>query len=62
MEKLCDISGLSEMKWTKVTIPIDSAAGDIPFQVIRNYIFNVFVRFTLLFLLNLVFRIKLLSQ
>uniref|UniRef100_A0A8C3C7D9 MAM and LDL receptor class A domain containing 1 n=1 Tax=Cairina moschata TaxID=8855 RepID=A0A8C3C7D9_CAIMO len=24
LEKLCDISGLSEMKWTKVTIPIDS--------------------------------------
>lgn len=49
LEKLCDISGLPEMQWTKVTMPIESAAGDLPFQVIRNYIFFVFITFTLPF-------------
>lgn len=34
LEKLCDISGLPEMQWTKVTMPIESAAGDLPFQII----------------------------
>ncbi|XP_051465140.1 MAM and LDL-receptor class A domain-containing protein 1 [Apus apus] len=34
LEKLCDISGFPEMQWTKVNIPVESAAEDIPFQII----------------------------
>lgn len=42
LEKLRDISGLPEMQWTKVNIPVESAAEDVPFQVIRNYIYVTF--------------------
>lgn len=42
LEKLCDLSGFPEMHWTKVNIPIESAAEDIPFQVISNYIYITF--------------------
>ncbi|OPJ81745.1 MAM and LDL-receptor class A domain-containing protein 1 [Patagioenas fasciata monilis] len=34
LEKLHDISGLPEMQWTKVNIPVESAAEDLPFQII----------------------------
>lgn len=41
LEKLRDISGLPEMQWTKVNIPVEGAAENLPFQVIRNYIYIV---------------------
>ncbi|XP_015708985.1 MAM and LDL-receptor class A domain-containing protein 1 isoform X1 [Coturnix japonica] len=34
LEKMCSISGLPEMEWTKASIPVESAAGDLPFQII----------------------------
>ncbi|XP_010166278.1 MAM and LDL-receptor class A domain-containing protein 1, partial [Antrostomus carolinensis] len=34
LEKLHDISGLPKMQWTKVNIPVESAAEDLPFQII----------------------------
>ncbi|XP_054245935.1 LOW QUALITY PROTEIN: MAM and LDL-receptor class A domain-containing protein 1 [Indicator indicator] len=34
LEKLSDISGLPEMQWTKVNVPVKSAAEDLPFQII----------------------------
>uniref|UniRef100_A0A803VYM0 MAM and LDL receptor class A domain containing 1 n=1 Tax=Ficedula albicollis TaxID=59894 RepID=A0A803VYM0_FICAL len=34
LEKLHDISGLAEMNWTKVTIPVESVAEELPFQII----------------------------
>ncbi|XP_027656679.2 MAM and LDL-receptor class A domain-containing protein 1 [Falco cherrug] len=34
LEKLCDISGLPDMQWTKVNVPVESAAEDVPFQII----------------------------
>nr|XP_009936237.1 PREDICTED: MAM and LDL-receptor class A domain-containing protein 1 [Opisthocomus hoazin] len=34
LEKLRDISGLPEMQWTKVNIPVESADEDLPFQII----------------------------
>ncbi|XP_061208193.1 MAM and LDL-receptor class A domain-containing protein 1 [Neopsephotus bourkii] len=34
LEKLHDILGLPEMQWTKVNIPVESAATDLPFQIV----------------------------
>nr|AGN95663.1 Diet1 [Gallus gallus] len=34
LEKMCDISVLPEMKWAKASIPVESEAGDLPFQII----------------------------
>ncbi|XP_027743387.1 MAM and LDL-receptor class A domain-containing protein 1, partial [Empidonax traillii] len=34
LEKLRDISGSPEMKWTKGNIPVESAAEELPFQII----------------------------
>ncbi|XP_039405795.1 MAM and LDL-receptor class A domain-containing protein 1 [Corvus cornix cornix] len=34
LEKLRDISGLPEMNWTKVNIPVESAAEELPFQIV----------------------------
>ncbi|XP_023775965.1 MAM and LDL-receptor class A domain-containing protein 1 [Cyanistes caeruleus] len=34
LEKLRDISGLPEMNWTKVNIPVESVADELPFQII----------------------------
>ncbi|XP_009328881.1 PREDICTED: MAM and LDL-receptor class A domain-containing protein 1 [Pygoscelis adeliae] len=34
LEKLCDISGLPEMQWTKVNIPVEGTAENLPFQII----------------------------
>ncbi|XP_033367551.1 MAM and LDL-receptor class A domain-containing protein 1 [Parus major] len=34
LEKLRDISGLPEMNWTKVNIPVESTAEELPFQII----------------------------
>ncbi|XP_071591185.1 MAM and LDL-receptor class A domain-containing protein 1 isoform X2 [Heliangelus exortis] len=34
LEKLHDISGLPDMQWTKVKIAVESAAEDLPFQII----------------------------
>uniref|UniRef100_A0A8C3PNX2 MAM and LDL receptor class A domain containing 1 n=1 Tax=Calidris pygmaea TaxID=425635 RepID=A0A8C3PNX2_9CHAR len=34
LEKLLDISTLPEMQWTKVNIPVESAAEDLTFQII----------------------------
>ncbi|XP_027514472.1 MAM and LDL-receptor class A domain-containing protein 1 [Corapipo altera] len=34
LEKLCDISGSPEMKWTKGNILVESAAEELPFQII----------------------------
>lgn len=30
------------MQWTKVNIPVESAAEELPFQVIKNYIYITF--------------------
>lgn len=35
---MCDISVLPEMKWAKASIPVESEAGDLPFQVSQNYV------------------------
>jgi len=42
LEKLRDISGLPEMQWTKVNIPVESADEDLPFQVISTYSYIAF--------------------
>uniref|UniRef100_A0A663LWY4 MAM and LDL receptor class A domain containing 1 n=1 Tax=Athene cunicularia TaxID=194338 RepID=A0A663LWY4_ATHCN len=34
LEKLRDISGLPEMQWTKLNIPIESSFEDLPFQIV----------------------------
>uniref|UniRef100_A0A669QU01 MAM and LDL receptor class A domain containing 1 n=1 Tax=Phasianus colchicus TaxID=9054 RepID=A0A669QU01_PHACC len=34
LEKMCDILGLPEMEWTKASIQVDSAAGNLSFQII----------------------------
>ncbi|XP_062423588.1 MAM and LDL-receptor class A domain-containing protein 1 [Rhea pennata] len=34
LEKLCDISGLPELQWTKASIPVETVAEDLPFQII----------------------------
>ncbi|XP_074753596.1 MAM and LDL-receptor class A domain-containing protein 1 [Athene noctua] len=34
LEKLRDFSGLPEMQWTKVNIPIESSFEDLPFQIV----------------------------
>ncbi|XP_032545476.1 MAM and LDL-receptor class A domain-containing protein 1 [Chiroxiphia lanceolata] len=34
LEKLCDISGSPEMKWTKGNILVESATEELPFQII----------------------------
>uniref|UniRef100_A0A8C3QSZ7 MAM and LDL receptor class A domain containing 1 n=1 Tax=Cyanoderma ruficeps TaxID=181631 RepID=A0A8C3QSZ7_9PASS len=34
LEKLRDISGLPEMNWTKVNIPVETVAEKLPFQII----------------------------
>ncbi|XP_013804776.1 MAM and LDL-receptor class A domain-containing protein 1 [Apteryx mantelli] len=34
LEKLCDISGLPDLQWTKASIPVETVAEDLPFQII----------------------------
>lgn len=50
LEKLYDISGLPEMNWKKVNIPVESLAEELPFQVI---IYHIYIAFKKIFYFGL---------